>query len=73
MEQDALQLQIINDENQGCSRAEGLDALKSPRPDVLLEMIYDNLYCSSCFICYDYLDEADGCSDFGAIGIAIRS
>lgn len=40
MEQDTLRLQIINDENQGCSRAEGLDALKSPRPDVLLEMIY---------------------------------
>lgn len=26
--------QTVNNENQGCSRAEGLDAIKSPRPDV---------------------------------------
>lgn len=34
MKQDALRLHIINDESQGYSRAEGLDTIKTPRPDV---------------------------------------
>lgn len=34
MKQDALRLHLINDESQGYSRAEGLDAIKFPGPDV---------------------------------------